>query len=867
MYQGFADVTALVRTPRRRGPCVAANVQADLETGSFAGWSLAVAYRAPGAPARNLTVFDGFALQSSNDSPLNIPISGFVAPPSGPVNASIGVVTYEGDLGTTGDSLALNGTKLSDATHPVNNFFNSSISSQGAALTAKNPNYPNQLGFDVANLKVPAGVIQNGATGANLTLTTSGDGYFPGVVTTAIDLFSPEIEPAKSFTDLNGGLVHPGDVIQYTVTLPNTGQDAATNLVFRDPIPANTTFVPGSLQVVAGANAGAKSDAAGDDQAEFNAAGNLVVFRLGTGANASSGGKLAIGATTTVSFRVTVNPGTPDKTVIINQGVATFTGQTTGFALLADSNQVAFAVDAQADLQLLKQVSKAAPNVGDTITYTLTLGNLGPDTATGVFVQDQLPAGVSFVSANASQGVYDNATGFWNVGTLPVGQVAQLVISATVISPNPTVNVATATSVLTDPNLANNTAAAVLIPQRADLVLVKTVNNPTPNVGDLITFTLTLTNNGPNRATNAQVSDPLPPSLVVQTAVPSQGTYDPVSGIWSVGTLANGATATLTITARVTTLAPEVNAAVASADQFDPDATNNSSSASVKPQQADLAVTKSVDDATPNVGEKVNFTITLANNGPDTATNVTVQDSLPAGYAFDSATVSQGGYAAATGVWTVGTLANGGTATLVIMATVTSTTPVTNVVMVSGADQFDPDLTNNTASATVDPPSADVALVKTVDNPTPDVNDVVTFTLTATNNGPDPATNVRVRDPLPPGLVFVDASASQGSYDPDTGTWSVGPLAERRFGDTDDPRPCGHLDGRDQRRYRSGPISSTPTPPNNTAIPRTITPQVADHLADPHQGGQRHDGPTSAMWSRIPIHGRPTTARRTTRPA
>src|SRR5262249_225054 len=149
-----------------------------------------------------------------------------------------------------------------------------------------------------------------------------------------------------------------------------------------------------------------------------DAAGNQVIFNLGTGATAMAGGTLAIGATTTVRFRVTVNPDTPDKTVVINQGSAQFTGQTTGFALSSDSNRVGVAVAAQADPALLKQVSNANPNVGELITYTLTLANLGPDTATGVFVQDHLPAGVSYVSYSASQGVYNNATGFWDVGTL-----------------------------------------------------------------------------------------------------------------------------------------------------------------------------------------------------------------------------------------------------------------------------------------------------------------------------------------------------------------------------------------------------------------------------------------------------------------
>ncbi len=355
IYQSFADVTSLVQAAGG-GTYAVANVQAALRDangnlpymGSYAGWSLVVAYSAPGVPERNLTVFDGYAVQQSSDSPLNIPISGFIAPPSGAVNAKVGVVAYEGDLAITGDSMALNSKQLSDAVNPANNFFDSVISNLGAYQTAKNPNYVNQMGFDAKLVQVPSGTIPNGATSATITLSTSGDGYFPGVVTTAIDLYAPNLVDTKSVTDVTSGgsprAVAPGDVLQYTVNLTNSGLDAAGNVVLTDPIPANTHYVPGSLQIVSGANAGSKTDAAGDDQAEFNAAGNDVVFRLGAGANATSGGTLAINASTTISFEVQVNAGTPANTIVANQATTAFKGVTTGTPFTSTSNIVALTV-------------------------------------------------------------------------------------------------------------------------------------------------------------------------------------------------------------------------------------------------------------------------------------------------------------------------------------------------------------------------------------------------------------------------------------------------------------------------------------------------------------------------------------------
>jgi uncharacterized repeat protein (TIGR01451 family) len=95
----------------------------------------------------------------------------------------------------------------------------------------------------------------------------------------------------------------------------------------------------------------------------------------------------------------------------------------------------------------------------------------------------------------------------------------------------------------------------------------------------------------------------------------------------------------LQIQATVVSPAAQTNTAtISNSDQFDPNPGNNSASATVIPQQADLSITKTVSNPTPNVGDTVTFTVTLSNLGPNTATNVTVNDLLPAGLTFVSAT-------------------------------------------------------------------------------------------------------------------------------------------------------------------------------------------------------------------------------------
>ena len=134
----------------------------------------------------------------------------------------------------------------------------------------------------------------------------------------------------------------------------------------------------------------------------------------------------------------------------------------------------------------------------------------------------------------------------------------------------------------TDPNGANNSATDTDRPGIADLVLLKTVSQTQVPVGMNVVYTYIVRNLGPETATGVTVADPFPAGLVfVSAAVPSQGIYNPVTGVWSVGTLVNGMDATLMVTARVTIMGPIVNSAVADADEIDPVLANNMSSVTI----------------------------------------------------------------------------------------------------------------------------------------------------------------------------------------------------------------------------------------------------------------------------------------------
>lgn len=430
-YQGFEDVTATVAAAGA-GTYTAADVQAGTGSKHFAGWSLIVAYRDTTQPVRNLTVFDGLRVIRSSDPPTTITVSGFRTPPSGTVKTELGLVTYEGDLGIVGDTAALAGVPLSDAQHPQSNYFDSALSVGGQPMPGRSPSYANQFGYDIA-FQNADGILANNATSAAIRVTTSGDQYVPGVITFATEVYAPRIEQTKTVVDVDGGELEPGDTLEYTIKGTNAGQDAAVDFVLRDPVPAGTTYVPGSLTVVdgAGAGTGTQTDAAGDDLAEHD--GGPVTFRLGQGASAAAGGRIAIGGTYEVRFAVTVDAGVSAGTKVTNTATASLRSQSLGLPLTAVSNAdvtVTASGPASADVSIEKTASDAHPRAGDVVTYTLTARNGGPDVANGVKIGDALPAGVTFLSASAP---CEQASGTVScaLGDLAAGATRTVTIRAT----------------------------------------------------------------------------------------------------------------------------------------------------------------------------------------------------------------------------------------------------------------------------------------------------------------------------------------------------------------------------------------------------------------------------------------------------
>ena len=297
----------------------------------------------------------------------------------------------------------------------------------------------------------------------------------------------------------------------------------------------------------------------------------------------------------------------------------------------------------------------------------------------------------------------------------------------------------------------------------SDLELNKAIVGATPaNVGDSVTFEISVTNQGPDATQNVVVTDQLPAGLSYSSHS-GDGSYASGSGIWTIGDLGDGATATLQITATVVASGLITNVAeVTTSASDDPDSTpdnddgdqseDDEDAASVTtPPAADLELTKAVSDSSPNVGDTVTYTITVSNSGPDNATGVAVVDTFPAGLSGVSNISNGGTLSGSTITWSGLAIADGGSLDLTYDAVVDAPTPAPgeylNVAEVTASNQYDPDSTPNNDdgdqseddedNAEITPQVVDVSLAKAVSNSAPRVGETVTFTLTVANDGPD----------------------------------------------------------------------------------------------------------------------------------
>ncbi len=305
---------------------------------AYSAWTLVVFYENPNDELRNLALFDGFErVDPEHGSPsVQATLSGFLVPPG--FEAKMTAFMYEGDIAqsgaVSGDHLTMNGTALSNANNPIDDFFNSSRTFMGSPYSGSDdvPRFSGEpdsmAGYDLDTVDVTS-IVHAGDTSATVGAEDIGasaaddpllDKFLLGGFVTSITNKAPDFNNlTKQVVDLNGGAVLPNDILEYTITATNAGNDDAINATMHDTIEAGLEFVPGSIQLVSGGPLGNKTDQVGDDQGEYLANSRTIVVRVGTGANAVSGGTVAVGETVTIKFRVkvTATKGTIENTAIL----------------------------------------------------------------------------------------------------------------------------------------------------------------------------------------------------------------------------------------------------------------------------------------------------------------------------------------------------------------------------------------------------------------------------------------------------------------------------------------------------------------------------------------------------------------------
>ncbi|MES2589140.1 MAG: gliding motility-associated C-terminal domain-containing protein [Bacteroidota bacterium] len=313
-YFCFKDITNIVQANPTNTRYNVANVVSETGDNTFGGWNIVVVYRNIYETMKNITVFDGLTNVSGGTS-VNIALNGFLTPPTGAVNFELGVVAHDGDRADTGDQLEFNGAGtfvgISDALHPLNDAFNSTISNNGVLTPLRNPSYNNNLGHD-ANIYSPDNstfnYIGNSATSASIRISTATDNVLTSVITSSIDIYVPDLRASVSFSDLNGGNVVPGDILEYSITAKNIGSDVSIGTILTDTLDSRLTYIPGSIQISSGPNSGLKTDLTDADQAEFVVGNNVIKARIGSGANGVIGGSVNNSPTgadsTVIKFRV-----------------------------------------------------------------------------------------------------------------------------------------------------------------------------------------------------------------------------------------------------------------------------------------------------------------------------------------------------------------------------------------------------------------------------------------------------------------------------------------------------------------------------------------------------------------------------------
>ncbi len=578
------------------------------------------------------------------------------------------------------------------------------------------------------------------------------------------DLLVTKSGPSESAADTD---------VSYSVGVTNLGPDSSATVTLTDAIPAGMTYVSATQDN--GPSFGCTTPNPGDSVGTISC--SIATLTAGSSAN--------------FTFVFHIPPTTPPGTSFTNiANVASATDPN------SENDAAAAGTNTPFPPQGNMFVSKSGPTGAgpDTdVLYTISIGNAGPDDASNVTINDTL-TGVTFVSIVQDSGPAMTCTdpGVGNAGlvscstaTFAAAATASFTLTAHVppgATPGSIITNTATVAATNDPAPDNNSSSTLLTVSSSDVSVVKS-GSATATAGTNLTYTITVTNNGPDTAFDVTLNDPLPPDTTLFSLTQDNGpaavcATPPIgtNGIVSCNFLSmvNGASAQFTLVVEIGNTTSVTNTATVTASGSDSNAGNNTSTqvTTVTPS-ADVAVTKN-GPATVDAGTNLTYNITVTNLGASDAANVSLTDAVPTGTTFVSASQTTGPTFActtpavgATGTitCTIATLAPDASATFTFVMNVPSSTAdgfsIANTADVS-TTTADPNSGNNTSTTTATvAATADLSVVKS-GPASADPDSDVTYTVTVTNNGPSDAASVSLTDVLPANTTFVSEAQTSG---------------------------------------------------------------------------------------------------------
>lgn len=816
-YVRTADVTSIVASAGA-GTYTAGNIEGTLvpteNLRNAAGWTLAVVYRNPNMYTSNLTIWSACE-QASDAAKVPAEASGFCAPPSGVITSRLFVSATEGDATRTGDHMLFGpspalfypSNALSGSNNPANNFFASQIntllplapdangklvSHQSGQLDTRgtfgtsNANahtgtniVAGRQGFDITSIDVSSLIATNQNQAFAAGITSGFDDYAITALGLQVQVDAPILKAEKLVNGFKSFNVNLGSVANFSITIQNTGTSPANNVVFHDILPAGLNFVAGSVTI--------------DGNPDLGANPSSIPLP-----------DLAVNASTTIAFNATVDalpvPGCSySNFATINYDFTPcFHAQPLSLAANSDTVTLTLLQNGPFIQPPQKSVSPTQAAVGDTVTYTFTLQNIGDTNATSVVIADSLPAGLAFISGSLK--INGNPTSF-DPSNIPVGNLningpATLVTFDVIVAAPPAqctyLNSATITYHYQGCNGADiqnhfqtNQTSFTVGTTGAQLQTAKTADRQNIFIGDVITYTITILNTGNDAALQVNLQDTIPAGLsfvadsVTINGNPSPGS-DPNAG-FQLPDIGKNETATITFQANVVGIPASgcqyINQATISyhtslcADQ-DPTHSilTNEVKTNLNQLGAKITAEKRTDHTEAALHDVLTFSFILNNVGDLTATDFIFKDVLPSGLTFveDSFTYNFVPFAVTdpSSVLLPDLDAND-TAFVSFQVTVdqlpegcTYENSATIDYQYISCNGTTPQQTANTNTVTISIEKSDANIVATKlvdseESATAHVGDIVTFTFLLENTGDLPASNVILIDNLPSSLSFL----------------------------------------------------------------------------------------------------------------